>query len=73
MWCTSKRTLYFYKSTIIRPNTERNDTDLVYNFYKIATEVAESEKRDTWRDFKVGPRASKAIYTTLSSLNEICF
>lgn len=50
-----------------------NETDLVYNFYNTLTVVAESENSDTWRSFKVGPNASNASWTTLSSLKVICF
>jgi hypothetical protein len=57
----------------MRPKTDRKDTDLVYSFYKIETVVVESENKDTCLSFKVGPNASKAIYTTFSSLNVICF
>jgi hypothetical protein len=46
---------------MIFPRTARNETDLVYNFYKTATVVLESENNDTCRSFKVGPNASKAI------------
>jgi hypothetical protein len=57
----------------MRPNTERNETDLVYNFYNTPTVVEESENNDTWRYFKVGPKASSASWTTFNSLNVICF
>lgn len=56
----------------MRPRILRNETDLVYSFYKTLTVVEESENSDTWRSFNVGPNASKAIYTTFSSLNVIC-
>jgi hypothetical protein len=72
IWFTCNFTLNFLSKEIILPNTDRNETDLVYNFYKIATVVLESENNDTWRSFSVGPSASRAIYTTLSSLNVIC-
>jgi hypothetical protein len=57
----------------MRPKTERNETDLVYNFYNTATVVDESENNATWRNFKVGPKASSASWTTFNSLNVICF
>jgi hypothetical protein len=44
----------------MRPKIDRNETDLVYNFYNTLTVVAESENRETCRSFKVGPRASSA-------------
>ena len=72
IWFTCNFTLNFEIKEIILPKTARNDTDLVYNFYKIATVVLESENNDRWRSFSVGPNASRAIYTTLSSLNVIC-
>lgn len=56
----------------MRPKTLRKETDLVYNFYKTETVVEESENNATWRYFKVGPSASKAIYTTFNSLNVMC-
>jgi hypothetical protein len=58
---------------MIRPKTLRSETDLVYNFYNTATVVEESENNAIWRCFKVGPSASKAIWTTFSSLNVMCF
>lgn len=58
---------------MMRPNIERKETDLVYNFYNTPTVVEESENNDTWRCFKVGPKASSASWTTFSSLNVICF
>ena len=57
---------------MIRPNTLRRETDLVYNFCSTATVVEESENNATWRYFNVGPSASKAIYTTFNSLNVMC-
>jgi hypothetical protein len=57
----------------MRPNTERNETDFVYSFCNTLTVVDESENNDTWRYFKVGPKASSASWTTFSSLNVICF
>jgi hypothetical protein len=57
----------------MRPKTARKETDLVYNFYKTPTVVEESENNDTWRYFKVGPKASSASCTTFSSLKVICF
>jgi hypothetical protein len=57
----------------MRPKTLLNETDLVYNFYNTVTVVEESENKDTWRSLSVGPNASNAIYTTLSSLNVMCF
>jgi hypothetical protein len=68
MWWTSNVTEYFYNNAIILPNTLRNDTDLVYNFYKIDTVVEESENKEINRYYKVGPNASKAIWTTFNSL-----
>jgi hypothetical protein len=44
----------------------------VYNFYNTETVVDESENNAIWRYFKVGPSASKAIYTTFNSLNVMC-
>jgi hypothetical protein len=61
MWWTSNVTEYFYNNVIILPNTPRNDTDLVYNFYKTDTVVEESENKEINRYYKVGPNASKAI------------
>jgi hypothetical protein len=58
---------------MMRPKILRKETDLVYNFYKTLTVVDESENNDTDLSFNVGPKASKAIYTTLSSLNVMCF
>ena len=40
---------------------ERNETDLVYNFYNTLTVVDESENKETCRSFKVGPKTSNAI------------
>ena len=57
----------------MRPKMLRNETDLVYNFCKILTVVDESENNATERSFSVGPKASNAIWTTLSSLNVMCF
>ncbi len=68
MWWTSNVTEYFYNNVIILPNTPRNDTDLVYNFYKTDTVVEESENKEINRYYKVGPNASKAIQTTFNSL-----
>jgi hypothetical protein len=73
MWWTSSLTWYFYSSTIIRPKMARNDTDFVYNFCNTLTVVDESENKDTCRSFRVGPKASRANYTTFNSLKVICF
>lgn len=61
MWWTSNVTWNFCNKTIILPNTLRNEIDLVYNFYKTATVVDESENNEMLRYFRVGPSASKAI------------
>ena len=61
IWLTCNLTLNFLIREIIRPKTDCSDTDLVYNFYSIATVVLESENKETWRSFNVGPNASRAI------------
>lgn len=73
MWWTSNLTWYFYNNTIILPKTLRKEIDLVYSFCKTATVVDESENKETLRYFKVGPKASKAIYTTFNSLKVMWF
>lgn len=45
----------------MRPNTERNDTDLVYSFYKTLTVVDESENNATVLERNDAPKASNAI------------
>jgi hypothetical protein len=61
IWFTFNLTLNFYSKWMILPSTDRKETDLVYNFYKMATVVLESENNDTCLSFNVGPNASKAI------------
>ncbi len=45
---------------------------MVYNFCKTATVVEESENNEIKRYWSVGPKASRAIYTTFSSLKVMC-
>lgn len=60
-------------NTMMRFNTCRSETDFVYNFYKIATVVLESENNATVRLRNEAPIASSAIYTTFSSLKVMCY
>ena len=57
---------------MMRPNTARKDTDLVYNFCRTETVVEESEKGATDRRDNYKPNTSKAICTTFNSLKVIC-
>jgi hypothetical protein len=64
-------TLCYPSKTMILLSTERKETDLVYNFYKIDTVDDESENKTTALFFKCAPIASNAIYTTFNSLKVI--